>query len=530
MSNESSKLTPQLTATGETGLRGPWLLLVAVVLTSMAAGTGWGIRGQYGHETGAMIAGTLAALTLVMLFVPNAVSLNGARAAAMMAAAIGIGGSMTYGQTVGLSHDHEIIGHLEAWRWGMLGLFLKGGVWIGFGGLFLGLGLGGKRYGALEMTLMLAAAMGLYFFGVWLINSPFDPFDKDNPVLPTLYFSDHWHFELERFEAGLIKPRWESFGGYWMALIGLALYSRLFRGDRLALRMAIVGVIAGGLGFSGGQCTQSAHAWHPEWFEKEGILGFGSELFRHFNWWNIMETTFGAIWGAIMALGLWLNRHLIDVSDHDDHVFLPAPVEMLLAVMYLSFVLVGDFGYLNPERLPIFELKYATTHPFEFASYWYVEIGILLVSLPLIGIAGGRIWPYMMLTVLIVVPICGKTLRATGFNPAADGLWESSGMAWFCLVQLPLAWGIVIAAWLIQESHKHTTARFAGTALIFTTLVFFGLNSVIFKFAWPWEEWGGRTPNQLFFMMSSIFLVLASLSTLFIIRGTADAQNEKSSG
>jgi hypothetical protein len=147
----------------------------------------------------------------------------------------------------------------------MLGLFLKGGVWIGFGGLYLGLGLGGKRYGALEMTLMLAAAMGLYFLGVWLINSPFDPFDKDNPVLPTLYFSDHWHFELERFEAGLIKPRWESFGGYWMALIGLALYSRLFRGDKLALRMAIVGVIAGGLGFSGGQCTQSAHAWHPEW-------------------------------------------------------------------------------------------------------------------------------------------------------------------------------------------------------------------------------------------------------------------------
>ena len=49
----------------------------------MAAGTGWGIRGQYGHETGAMIAGVLAALTLVLLFVPRAVSMNGARAAAM---------------------------------------------------------------------------------------------------------------------------------------------------------------------------------------------------------------------------------------------------------------------------------------------------------------------------------------------------------------------------------------------------------------------------------------------------------------
>ena len=80
-----------------------------MLLTAMAAGTGWGIRGQYGHETGAMIAGTLASLTLVMLFIPGAMSLTGARAAAMMATAIGVGGSMTYGQTVGLTHDHDVI-------------------------------------------------------------------------------------------------------------------------------------------------------------------------------------------------------------------------------------------------------------------------------------------------------------------------------------------------------------------------------------------------------------------------------------
>ncbi len=30
-----------------------------------------GIRGQYGHESGAMIAGALTSLTLVMLFIPR---------------------------------------------------------------------------------------------------------------------------------------------------------------------------------------------------------------------------------------------------------------------------------------------------------------------------------------------------------------------------------------------------------------------------------------------------------------------------
>ena len=533
MAYESRHPASNLNGTSSSGLDGPLLLLFAVLLTSMAAGAGWGIRGQYGHETGAMIAGVLAALTLVLLFVPRAVSMNGARAAAMMAAAIGIGGSMTYGQTVGLTHDREIIGNMEAWCWGMLGLFVKGGVWIGFGGFFLGIGLSGKRYRALEMTLMLAAAMGLYFLGVWLINSPFDPFNPDNPVLPGFYFSDHWDFEPERFEAGLIKPRWETFGGYWTALIGLALYARLFRGDKLALRMAVVGVIGGGLGFPGGQCTQSANAWHPEWFGEDGVLGFGSALFRSFNWWNVMETTFGAIWGAVMGFGLWLNRHLIEVSEPDDHVSLSPPVEMLLAVMYLSLMLVGDFGYLNFEKLPISEFEYATSHPFEFASYWFVEIGILMVSLPLIGIAGGRIWPYLMLIVLIAVPICGKTLRAVGFNPDPMSMISDTGVAWFCLVQVPLAWAVVIAAWMIQKSQQHTTARFAAVALIFSTLLYLGLNTVFFGFPRlldPLEEWGGRHPNQLFFTVSSVFLILASVVTLITSSGHTNVQYDQASG
>ena len=39
------------------------LLLFAIPLTALAAGMGWGIRGQYGHETGAMIAGAFVAKT-----------------------------------------------------------------------------------------------------------------------------------------------------------------------------------------------------------------------------------------------------------------------------------------------------------------------------------------------------------------------------------------------------------------------------------------------------------------------------------
>ena len=117
----------------------------AVLFPALAGAMGWGIRGQYGHETGAMIAGVLIALTLLLLFGRGAPVEAGARAAAFGAVALGIGGSMTYGQTIGLTQDRAVVGNWEAWRWGMLGLALKGAIWSGFAGLFFGLGFGRLR-------------------------------------------------------------------------------------------------------------------------------------------------------------------------------------------------------------------------------------------------------------------------------------------------------------------------------------------------------------------------------------------------
>ena len=90
----------------------------AVLFPALAGAMGWGIRGQYGHETGAMIAGVLIGLTLLLLFGRGAKVEEGARAAALGAVALGIGGSMTYGQTIGLTQDRVLVGNWEAWRWG----------------------------------------------------------------------------------------------------------------------------------------------------------------------------------------------------------------------------------------------------------------------------------------------------------------------------------------------------------------------------------------------------------------------------
>ncbi len=147
----------------------------SILLTAMAGAMGWGIRGQYGHETGAMIAGVLVSLVLVLLHCPQAASLPAARAVAFGTIAMGIGGSMTYGQTIGLTQNPEVIGNWEAWRWGMLGLGIKGAIWIGFAGLFLGMALGGQRYSGRDVFRLMLGMFVLYAAGWWMLNQPFDP-------------------------------------------------------------------------------------------------------------------------------------------------------------------------------------------------------------------------------------------------------------------------------------------------------------------------------------------------------------------
>lgn len=463
--------------------------LKAMVLTAMAAGMGWGIRGQYGHESGAMIAGCLTSLTLVLLFAPGISALSAARAAAMMTVAIGIGGSMTYGQTVGLTHDRELAGNLEAFRWGMIGLFIKGGIWISFSATFLGMGLGGKRYKPLEILVLMVALVGLMLLGIQLINRPFDIANK---ILPKVYFSDSWYFEPNN---ATLKPRPEIWGGMLTALLALTFYVRVIRRDKLAGRMAIIGYIAGGLGFSGGQCVQAFHAWHPEVFT-EGALSMFRDYFAFFNWWNMMETSFGLIFGSILGLGLWANRHLISSDTATPEVTIKPEWEVMLVVVHTILLVCAEF-----VKLP--------------SSLWlisrYIEFGLVMAIIPMIGIVGGRLWPYLMVLPITAIPICGKSLR----QMLAEQFFTLPGTGWLFLVMIPVGITLCVAAWLISNSDRNQRAsRFGAVALLVTTWLYFGLNTQFFHAAWPWEQWTGRTPNQIINMICTIGLTSLAISHL----------------
>ena len=447
-----------------------------VLFAAMAGGMGWGIRGQYGHETGAMIAGVLVSLTVVFLLCPGKSSLQAVRAVALGTIAIGFGGSMTYGQTVGLTHDGPLIGHWGALRWGMLGLAIKGGIWIGFAGLFLGMGLGGKRYRPLEMLKLVLAMLFAVAIGWSLLNRPHDP---ESMRLPFFYFSDHWHWEPDII--GKVRHRPEVWGGLLFAFVTATLYATLVKKDMLARNMALWGLLGGALGFPIGQSLQAINVWNPDFFRESLMAPFTN----HSNWWNTMETGFGAIMGAVLGLGLWLNRAKIDLTPDPDDKPIPYWGEGALLALHL------------------FPLTAAVFVDVDWPDAIY-DLGIMMGLIPLVACIRGRFWPYLQLLPITLLPIAGKTVRAIAHG---GGSSIEIGLAWPIFFIVPMAAATTFAIWsalkTTQGDQRHTFIR---DALLLTTWTYFWLNHAVFDFPWPWLEWGGRTANGLIFTVCAFGL------------------------
>ena len=458
--------------------------MCAVVLAGLAGGMGWGIRGQYGHETGAMIAGMFVASVLVLWFVPQWRWTSAARAIALATVAMGVGGSETYAQSIGLTQDANLIGHAAAWRWGLLGLAIKGGVWIGYCGLFLGMGLGGIRYRPREALVGVAVLLALYWIGIRCVNEPFDPAHR---ILPKLYFSADWRGLPE----GSLKPRREIWAGLWAALIGAWLWVGWRRGDKLACRLAVWGVIGGAIGFPLGQTLQSYHAWHPDRFQD----GIWKTLDPQMNWWNWMESTFGTVMGASLGLGVWTHRSLIRET--------PPPE-------------TGSESASRWELLPRFLL---TVHVVlltlsEFGSNRLLsgnyDHGLNLLWLPLVLVLWSPRGAVAMILPVTLIPIAGKTF----VQLAHQEQYVSVGFGAIAHLALPL----LSIGWLAQR--LSLPDRLAGPAAVPAAWALIGmsgwiwwLNFEFFHRPWPWAAWTYRTPNLLYFT-----LALGAMMALAVMR------------
>jgi len=246
---------------------------VYIAFPSITMLLGWGLRGYIGGGPfGAMIPGALVAFCLAMLL--NLSVEASAVLIVFSAVGIGIGGEMTYGQTLGFLRNPSTV-----W-WGTLGTTGKGGVWGLLGGIIIAIGFFYKKLARKAIiTAYLLLLLGMYA-GLKLINQPM-----------LIYFSDP------------AKPRAESWAALLFGAIVLYFYlrSKLGNNDKKTLSyFAVGGFVSGGLGF--------------------GLGGFwmvlGNQLTNSviFNsWWKVMEFTFGMLLGAGLGLVVWLRRKVIGV-------------------------------------------------------------------------------------------------------------------------------------------------------------------------------------------------------------------------
>ena len=472
-------------------------LWLPIVLTAMAGGMAWGIRGQYGHETGAMMSGLLMGFVLMLLFCRRANSLATARAIALCTVAIGFGGSETYAQSVGLTHDAQFHGNFAALMWGMTGLAVKGAVWVGFGGAFLGLALGGVRYRWWEMLLVMLGMIGLHFLGVELLNEPFKPEER---ILPPIYFSHAWKW-LTDPDAEL-KPRPEIWGGLVFALAGLIAYAGIIRRDAMCALMGFWGILGGAVGFPTSQIVQAWNAWNPEFFK---------EMFdTPINWWNFMETTFGCVMGVFLGLGLWIHRRRIKLPKSEPASSLTPAIEWSLLFLHVGLLVGAEFF------ARVVNSFYADLGWKHVSITWFNLYGYWLGLIPIVAIVGGRRWPYLQVFLVTAIPITGKTVRNLIYEQQVvmfGSEQHSTLIGWGVYLGVPLLLALCLALFFARR-HSRPAQSFLVCGLIFCTWLYFGLNFAFFRFPWPWEKWTGRTPNAIVFAVFAVSLTLLALSRM----------------
>lgn len=110
--------------------RHPSWRMSTLIVVSMSLSIGWGVRGNFGHEYGAMLPGVLAGVAACLLSGREDWRQRVACFGFFGALGWGFGGSFSYMKVVGYTHS----GHFPSVLFGFFGLFLGSFLWAALGG------------------------------------------------------------------------------------------------------------------------------------------------------------------------------------------------------------------------------------------------------------------------------------------------------------------------------------------------------------------------------------------------------------
>jgi hypothetical protein len=397
----------------------PWLCLL---LPALGGWLGWGIRGQFGHEAGAYIAGALIGLSVAMCSRHEQVRQRALLIGAAGAIATGFGGTITYGQTNGLMYN---TGWEHTYWWGFLGLAVKSGMWFGLGALFMGMAAGYKRYSPWEVLGITAGMTVLFYVGYLLLNKPFDP---DHQRLPLIYFSDFVNKGKPDWE-----PRQEYWGGLWLGMVGLLVYAAVVKKDVFTTRIGLWGILGGAIAMP---AAQTIHAWTVH------RAAAGNPVLPWINWWSVFETSCGFIAGFIIAIGWVITERQHRPLDDEGFGGTASPATTW-ALGLIALATFAAFLYSPAWKGPFPESRPEMMFPFITGGTW--------IAFAFTGQFGQ--WAVL----LVLLTVCAA--QNITDNWAEKG-WIVSD--WLRPVAYLIAAALLLAAWRLSRKHRGGVRLAAG--------------------------------------------------------------------
>jgi hypothetical protein len=342
--------------------REPWeSSLPYYLVTALSLSIGWGIRGNFGHEYGAMIPGALAAMAAVLLSGRSDWLKSIPFFAMFGALGWSFGGSISYMQVVGYTHS----GHSLSVLYGFACLFVIGFLWAVLGGAGTALSAVADR----RRLTDLFPALGLVFVFWWLQGLVIEPWLRGLGY--SLYWYDtDWLAALLAIVAAvllaLVRRQLDRStglvlclaGGWWagfgMLVLCLGLHMTPPRGDNWA---GCLGMTVGAIIY----CTTTGLAEVAQAAVVSGFIGgigFASASMLKLvevtsgystNWHSIMEQTTGFFNGIGLAVALRplaVRPGRVDGDALEDATALPCPWAESVAVGFVLLVI----PYLNLRK------------------------------------------------------------------------------------------------------------------------------------------------------------------------------------
>ena len=505
---------------GLPGLR-PW----AIFIVALSLSIGWGIRGNFGHESGAMIAGVLASIAACLMSGRSDWRRRVAFFALFGGLGFGFGGSISYMYPIAFAGS-------EQWStciYGFFTTFWEGLLWAGIGGMGAALPavMSRKRLNAF------CAPVAFVIFIMALSNLLIEPGLSETLVIPDVDKMDPtWHrhhnplywFDADWFPALMallgvcLFDLWDRrFAGFWRLVLyccfGAATGAMLFHlTGMLGVREHIANALVVPLGDSS--------AINPATGEPYGNVTFLT------NWPNFMHyypQHMGWILGLFVGGGIYFWRY--GTFQRDSRLILYLACGWLLA-----FILMPTLGSIPLQSIGGFRMTpprsddwAGITGVFIAGMVYCLRYGLggAAFSGTVTGLLGGFLF-IVMPFVHALLRIPGHPYRTPGGTPEAWVHYQNAN--WHSIMEQMHGFGHGIALALalgmlsgMVKPHNDRDKRHRGPELFAVMFVLFFITLMnIYKNVEEWTRGGNKVVPEI--MKAPLFsFIEMSASAWFLI-------------